>query len=163
MLTVRAANIADAATIRKLISELADYEKRPEQARITEGDILRDGFGERPEFRALLAEWHGVPVGFALFFGHYSTWRGRGFYLEDLFVRPEVRGRGIGKALLAEMAGVTKQEKRVFMRWAVLDWNQPAIAMYRRLGADFLDEWRTVLLAGDGLKKLTKHLPIMVL
>jgi len=162
MLTIRAANVGDAAVISKLISELAEYEKQSEQVRTTEADILRDGFGEHPEFRVLIAEWHGVPAGFALFFSYYSTWRGAGLYLEDLFVRPELRKRGIGKALLAEVARAAEQEKRVFIRWAVLNWNQSAIAMYRTLGAGFLDEWRTVLLAGEGLKKLTGYLPITV-
>jgi GNAT superfamily N-acetyltransferase len=160
MLNIRAANIDDTSVIKKLISDLADYEKQSEQVRTTEGDILRDGFGEEPEFRVLIAEWQGAPAGFALFFNHYSTWRGAGFYLEDLFVCPELRGRGIGKALLAEVARAAEQEGRTFIRWAVLNWNQPAIAMYTRLGAEFLDEWRTALVAGEGLKKLTEPLPI---
>jgi len=154
MLTIRAANIGDAAVVKKLISELADYEKQSDQVMTTESDILRDGFGEDPEFRVLIAEWHRAPAGFALFFNHYSTWRGSGFYLEDLFVCPEFRGRGIGKALLASVARTAEQEERVFIRWAVLNWNQPAIAMYKTLGADFIDEWRPVLLAGESLRKL---------
>jgi GNAT superfamily N-acetyltransferase len=143
-----------AALIGSLISELADFEKKPDQVRTTAADIARDGFGANPQFRALIAEWCGQPAGFALFFNYYSTWRGAGLYLEDLFVRPDFRGRGIGKALLACVAYAAEQENRVFLRWAVLNWNQSAIDMYKALGADFLDDWRSVLLAGNGLRKL---------
>jgi GNAT superfamily N-acetyltransferase len=160
MLTIRTATVDDVPVIRELISELAEYEKRPEEVQTTEAVISRDGFGKHPEFSALIAEWDGTTAGFALFFGHYSTWRGAGLYLEDLFVRPDLRGRGIGKALLAGVARVAEQQNRLFIRWAVLDWNQSAIAMYGKLGADFLDEWRTALLAGESLKKLSEHLPL---
>ena len=156
MLTIRAATVADAALLRRFIWELADYEKAPDQVRTTEADIARDGFGANPQFRAVIAEWQGQPTGYALFFSFYSTWRGAGLFLEDLFVRPAFRGRGIGKALLASVARVAEQDHRVFIRWEVLNWNQPAIALYKALGADFLDDWRTVLLAGDGLRKLAE-------
>jgi GNAT superfamily N-acetyltransferase len=156
MLTVRAATIADAVLIRRLIGELAEYEREPDQVLTTEADIMRDGFGENPQFRVLIGEWHGEPVGFAVFFHYYSTWRGAGLYLEDLFVLPEFRGRGIGKALLVSVARIAQQEDRSFVRWAVLNWNQPAINMYKSLGAHFLDDWRIVLLAGDSLKQLAE-------
>jgi len=156
MLTIRAATIADAALLRRLIWELADYEKQPDQVRTTEADIARDGFGADPQFRAVIAEWLGQPAGFALFFSYYSTWRGPGFYLEDLFVRPDFRGRGIGKGLFASVARAAEQENRLFIRWEVLNWNQPAIEMYKALGADFLDDWRAVFLEGDGLRKLAE-------
>src|SRR5271154_3347094 len=104
MLTIRTATIADAALIRRLIWELADYEKEPDEVRITDADIARDGFGANPQFRSVIAEWNGHPAGFALYFSYYSTWRGAGLYLEDLFVRPDFRGRGIGKALFACIA-----------------------------------------------------------
>jgi GNAT superfamily N-acetyltransferase len=154
MLTIRAATIADAALLRRFVWELADYEKEPDQVRTTEADIARDGFGTNPQFRAVIAEWEGQPAGYALFFSYYSTWRGAGLYLEDLFVRSAFRKRGIGKALFATVARAAEQENRLFIRWEVLYWNQPAIALYKALGADFLDDWRTVLLAGDGLRKL---------
>src|SRR4030081_107851 len=154
MLTIRAATIADAALLRRLIWELADFEKEPDQVRTTEADIARDGFGANPQFRARIAEWEGQPAGYALFFSYYSTWRGAGLYLEDLFVRPAFRKRGIGKALFASIARAAEQENRLFIRWEVLNWNQSAIEMYKALGADFLDDWRAVLLAGDGLRKL---------
>src|ERR1700686_3889816 len=116
MLTIRAATIADAALLRKLIWELADYEKEPDQVLTTEADITRDGFGANPQFRAVIAEWQGQPAGYTLFFSFYSTWRGLGLFLEDPFVRPAFRGRGIGKALFARVARVAEQENRVFIR-----------------------------------------------
>jgi GNAT superfamily N-acetyltransferase len=154
MLTIRPATVADAALLKTLITELAEYESMPEQVRITDADIARDGFGAHPQFHALIAEWSSAPVGFALFFHYYSTWRGAGLYLEDLFVRPDFRRRGIGTSLLAGVARVAERENRAFVRWAVLDWNRCAVGMYKALGANFLDDWRTVLLAGEGLKKL---------
>jgi GNAT superfamily N-acetyltransferase len=156
MLTIRLATADDVALIRRMIQELADFEEESDQVLTTEADIARDGFGENPEFRALIADWHGQAAGFALYFNHYSTWRGAGIYLEDLFVRAEFRGRGIGTALLARVAQAASQENRAFVRWAVLHWNQPAVGMYRALGANILDNWRTVLLAGNGLMKLVK-------
>jgi GNAT superfamily N-acetyltransferase len=156
MLTIRIATIADAALLRRLIWELADYEKEPDQVRTTEADIARDGFGANPKFDALIAEWHGQPAGFALFFSYYSTWQGAGLYLEDLFVRTDFRGNGIGKALLAGVARAAERENRIFIRWEVLNWNQPAIEFYRAMGAEFLDEWRSVFLTGDGLQKLAR-------
>jgi GNAT superfamily N-acetyltransferase len=127
MLTIRAATEADSALIRKLIWELADFEKAPDQVKTTAADIARDGFRVNPLFRALIAEWEGRPAGFALFFSYYSTWRGAGFHLEDLFVRPEFLGRGIGTSLLAHVACIAEKEKRVFIKWEVLNWNTPAI------------------------------------
>jgi GNAT superfamily N-acetyltransferase len=156
MLTIRAATARDAALIRELIIALAHFEEEPEQVQTTEADIRRHGFGADPEFRAFIAEWDGAPAGFALFFRHYSTWRGPGFYLEDLFVRPKLRHRGIGKALLASVARTAVQENRAILRWAVLDWNEPAIELYKTLGAEFLDGWRTVLLSGNALTKLVE-------
>jgi GNAT superfamily N-acetyltransferase len=154
MLTIRDATIADAALLRKLIWELADFEKASDQVRTTEADIARDGFGANPQFRALIAEWQGETAGYALFCSYYSSWRGAGLYLEDLFVRPDFRGRRIGTALLARVASIAEQENLSFIRWAVLNWNQPAIEVYKALGGEFLDELRSVLLAGDGLRKL---------
>ena len=157
MLTIRAATIADAALLRRLIWELADYEKMTDQIGTTEADIARDGFGANLQFRALIAEWDQQPAGYALFFSFYSTWRGAGLFLEELFVRPDFRGRGIGTALLARVAFLAAQENRLFIRWEVLRWNQPAIEMYKALGGDFLDDRRSVLLAGPDLRKLAER------
>ncbi|MFL6429036.1 MAG: GNAT family N-acetyltransferase [Acidobacteriaceae bacterium] len=157
MLTIRRATVADAALIKTLITELAAYERESHKVLITDMDIARDGFGTDPQFRVLIAEWSSQPAGFALFFHYYSTWRGAGLYLEDLFVRPAFRRRGIGTSLLSGVAREAEQENRLFVRWSVLHWNACAMEMYRRLGADFLDEWRTVLLTGDGLKKLVRR------
>ncbi len=159
MLTIRVATIADASLIGRLIRELAEYDKEPDQVRTTEADIVRDGFGPNAQFRTLISEWCGEPVGFAVFFSCYSTWRGAGLYLEDLFVRPNFRRRGIGKALLTHVARTAEQEGRVFMRWVVLDWNRAAINMYETFGAGVLNDWRIVHLAGEGLRKLAEQNP----
>jgi GNAT superfamily N-acetyltransferase len=157
MLTIRRATVADAALIKTFITELAAYEQASHQVLITDMDIARDGFGADPQFRVLIAEWSSQPAGFALFFDYYSTWRGAGLYLEDLFVRPAFRRRGVGTSLVSGVAREAEQQNRLFVRWAVLDWNACAVEMYKTLGADFLDDWRTVLLAGDGLKNLVRR------
>jgi GNAT superfamily N-acetyltransferase len=154
MLKIRPATIDDAALLRALIWELADFEKEPDEVRVTAEDLARDGFGPSPRFRALIAEWEGHPAGYALFFNYYSTWRGAGLYLEDVFVRPSFRGRGIGTTLLAQVAGIARQENCVLMKWEVLHWNQPAVELYKAMGGQFMEEWRSVLLTGDALQKL---------
>src|SRR5262249_13838131 len=131
MLKIRPATVDDAALLRAFIWELADFEKEPDEVRITAEDLARDGFGPTPKFRALIAEWESQPAGYALFFNYYSTWRGPGIYLEDVFVRPAFRGRGIGTALLAQVARIAHQENCVLMKWEVLHWNQPAIDLYK--------------------------------
>lgn len=153
MLKIRAATSGDAALLKTLIHELAEYEKRAAETIVTEEDILRDGFGERPKFRVLIAEWDGKPAGYALFFEFYSSFQGRaGLFLEDIFVQPSLRKKGIGTELLAAVANVAWQEDYFCLRWEVLDWNKPAIEFYQKLGADFLDEWRSVCLIGDALQ-----------
>ncbi len=159
MLTIRPATVDDAALLRSLIFELADFEKEPDEVRVTAEDLARDGFGAAPKFRALIAEWEGKPAGYALFFGYYSTWRGPGLYLEDLFVRPAFRGRGIGGALLARVARVARDENCVLLKWEVLHWNKPAIDIYKAMGGQFMDEWRSVLLMGDALQKMAAKAP----
>ena len=152
MLSIRAATVNDVALLKDFIYELAEYEREQDQVVITEADLVRDGFGPQPKFRALIAEWDGRAAGYALFFGFYSTWEGRpGLFLEDLFVRQAFRGKGIGRALLAKVAGIARSENCYGVRWEVLDWNQPAIDFYKRLGASFLDQWKSVLLTGEAL------------
>jgi GNAT superfamily N-acetyltransferase len=154
-LRLRAAVREDAAAIVQLIRELAEYEKEPQAAVVTEGDILRDGFGQRSLFRVVMAEWDGDVVGFAFYFFNYSTWQGRpGLYLEDLFVRPSHRGKGIGKALLVHLAGIALRENCGRFVWQVLDWNQPAIDFYESLGARVMREWLTMRVDGDALRRL---------
>jgi len=118
MLSIRAATVNDVALLKALIFELAEYERKRDQVVISEADLVRDGFGPQPKFRALIAEWGGQAAGYALFFGFYSTWEGRpGLFLEDLFVRQTFRGKGIGKALLANVAGIAKRENCYGVRW----------------------------------------------
>ncbi len=156
-LNIRPATIDDAALILDLIRGLALYEKEPDAVKATEDDIRRDGFGPQAKFQCVIAEWQGRPAGFALFFYHYSTWLGRaGIFLEDLFVLPELRGNGIGKALLRYLAERAVQEGCYGLRWQVLDWNQPAIDFYKSFGSDVRKEWIDVRLTGESLKKLAQ-------
>jgi GNAT superfamily N-acetyltransferase len=145
------------ALLKNLICEFAEYERERHLVMITEADLVRDGFGPEPKFRAMIAEWDGQAAGYALFFGFYSTWEGRpGLFLEDLFVRQAFRGKGIGKALLAKVAGIARRENCYGVRWEVLDWNQPAIDFYKTLGATFLDHWKAVVLTGEALGRAAR-------
>jgi GNAT superfamily N-acetyltransferase len=157
MPVIRKATRADVPAVLALVKELAAYEREPDAVIATEADFLRDGFGESPAFHVLVAE-EGDVIGFALYFFSYSTWVGRRcLYLEDLFVQPAHRGHGAGIALMAALAKeAIAQECRRFV-WQVLDWNEPAIAFYERLGAKVLREWLTVRLEGDALASLAKR------
>lgn len=153
--TIRPATAADVGLILKFIRALAVYEREPDAVEATEEDLLRHGFGQNPYYQCVIAEHDGAPAGFALYFYDYSTWLGRpGLYLEDLFVEPQYRGLGIGKALLRRIAAIALEKGCARMKWEVLDWNQPAIDFYGGLGAEFLDTWRNVRVSGDALKKL---------
>lgn len=153
--TIRRATPADAPTILALIRELAAYEREPDAVVATEADLIRDGFGPSPSFHVLLAELRGETIGFALWFFTFSTWRGRRcLYLEDLFVRPEHRGRGAGLALMRALARVAIDEGCARFCWQVLDWNEPAIAFYEKLGAKVQREWLSVRLEGEPLAAL---------
>jgi len=155
---IRPATPADIPTILRFIRELATYEREPDAVLATEADLLRDGFGPTPRFCALIAEHDGAPAGFALYFTSYSTWRGHhGIRLEDLYVTPSLRGKGIGKALLARLAQIAIDEGCPRLEWDVLDWNAPAIAIYERLGATILTEWRIMRIADDALTALAAH------
>jgi GNAT superfamily N-acetyltransferase len=154
-LRLRAAAREDAATIVDLIRGLAEYERDPDAAIVTEADVVRDGFGARPLFEVVIAEWKGEPVGFALFFPNWSTWQGRaGLYLEDLFVRESHRGLGIGKALLVHLARIAVERGYGRFVWQVLDWNRPAIDFYESLGARHMAEWQTMRVEGEALRRL---------
>jgi GNAT superfamily N-acetyltransferase len=154
-LELRDALRGDVPEILALIRELADYEKDPAAAVATADDLLRDGFGGRPLFRVVMAEWEGRTAGFAFYFFNYSTWQGRpGLYLEDLFVRPAYRGRGIGRALLVHLAGIAVRENCGRFVWQVLDWNEPAIRFYESLGARHMKEWMTMRVDGEALQRL---------
>jgi len=131
MLNIRPALAADIPLIQQFIRDLAEYEREPEAAVATQEDLLRDGFGPEPKYRCVIAEWSGEPAGFAFFFYNYSTWQGKpGLYLEDLFVKPTFRGKGIGKSLLLHLAKVAVAENCGRFQWQVLDWNTPAIDFY---------------------------------
>jgi GNAT superfamily N-acetyltransferase len=153
--TIRPATRADVSTILGFIRALATYERAPDAVVATEADLERDGFGEQPYYWCLIAELGGEPAGFAFYFFDYSTWLGRpGIYLEDIFVHPEFRGLGIGKALLQRVAAIALEKGCARLKWQVLDWNTPAIDFYRGMGAEFVDEWRNVRLSGEALKRL---------
>ena len=142
-------------TILSLIRALAEYERAPNDVVATEEQLRSVLFGAHPAAEVLLGEENGEPVCFALFFHNFSTWMGRrGLYLEDLFVRPEVRGKGYGRALLARLAQIAQERNCGRMEWAVLDWNEPAIQFYRSLGAQPNEEWTTFRLTCDGIAQL---------
>ena len=153
MLSIRPATVNDAPLLTTLIRELAEFERLSHEASLTADDIVRDGFGAVPKFRAVIAEWNGQAAGYAMFFEFYSSFQGRaGLFLDDLFVRPEFRKHGIGKALLAHAAGIAWKERYFCMRWEVLDWNTQAIDFYTKMGAVYLDEWKAACLIGDALE-----------
>ncbi len=157
MLNIRPATIDDAALLASLIQELAEYDQLAQEVGVNAEAIARDGFGPRPKFRAVIAELDTQVAGYAVFFEFYSTFQARtGLFVDDIFVRPHFRKKGIGRALLAHVARIAWQEGYFCMRWEVLDWNTPAIEFYKRLGAEFLDEWRAVMLIGDALESVAE-------
>jgi GNAT superfamily N-acetyltransferase len=166
MLTIRTATPADVPQILAFIRDLAEYEREPDAVHATEADLLRDGFGPTKRFDCLIADWAepgtaapGTPAGFALYFHNYSTWLGHaGIYLEDLFVRPAFRGKGIGKALLTRVAAIAVEEGCPRLEWSVLDWNQPSIDFYHQMGAVMKSEWKGMRVSGDALPALAAQL-----
>ncbi len=155
MLKIRNAAIEDTPLIFDFIRALAEFERLAHAVHATE-DLLRESlFGIRPFAECVIAEWEGAPAGFALFFHNFSTFAGRpGIYLEDLFVKPEHRGKGIGKALLIHLAGLCRERGCARLEWAVLDWNERAIGFYQGLGAKPKDEWTIFRVSGDELQQL---------
>lgn len=154
-LTIRPARPDDAETIANLVYELAVYEKLEQFAKGTPEDFRRHLFGPNPHAEAMIADVEGKPVGFALVYTTFSTFRGRpGLYLEDVYVRPEYRGKGIGKALLANVARLARDRGYARLEWSVLNWNAPAIGFYRSLGAQPMDQWTVYRIDGGPLDEL---------
>ena len=156
-LTIRPAQPGEAGLVLQFVRELAEYERLSHEVEASEAMIDAALFGVSPLVFCDLAEWNGAPAGFALWFLNFSTFSGRsGIYLEDLFVRPAFRHKGIGKALMAHLARRCLDKGWSRMQWAVLDWNAPSIDFYRSLGAILLDEWTGVRLSGEALARLAK-------
>ena len=154
-LSIRPAAPADLPLIAEFIRDLAAYEKLSHEVRFDEARLGENLFGARPYAEVVIGEIDGAPQGFALFFHNFSTFEGRpGIYLEDLFVRPEARGSGLGKALLAHLAQLCSTRDCARLEWSVLDWNAPSIGFYQRLGAKLMDEWTVMRVDGDALTKL---------
>ena len=152
---IRAATREDVPIILQLIRDLAEYERAPSEVTATEEQLVDVLFGERRAAEVLLAFEDDAPVGFAVFFHNFSTWLGQpGLYLEDLFVKPEARGKGYGRSLLVHLAKIARDRGCGRMEWAVLDWNKPAIQFYRALGATPMDEWTVFRLKREGIIKL---------
>jgi len=154
-LTIEPATPDDLPLILALIRELAEYERAPHAVEATEEILGESLFGEEPGAEALIARQGGEPLGFAVYFHNFSTWTGRrGLYLEDLFVRPSARSRGVGKALLTRVAEIAVERGCPRFEWAVLDWNESAIGFYEKLGARPMDEWTVYRMTGDALRGL---------
>src|SRR5213596_1634085 len=154
---IRPASVEDVRIILQLIRDLAAYERAPHEVTATEEQLVDVLFGERPSAEVLLVFEGQSPVGFAVYFFNFSTWLGRpGLYLEDLFVKPENRGKGYGRALLIELAKIARERDCGRMEWAVLDWNEPAIKFYRALGAKPMEEWTVFLLTRDRITRLAE-------
>lgn len=154
-ISIQLATVDDVDDILRLIQGLADYEKLSHEVVATREKIIETLFGEKPFAECLLAKMDGQTVGFALFFHNYSTFLGQpGIYLEDLFVQPDFRGKGIGRKLLQSVAQIAVQRKCGRLEWAVLDWNQPAINFYDSLGATAMKQWFTYRLTGEALQKV---------
>ena len=158
MLKIHFANREDVPQLLALIRQMASYEKKAHKAVVAESDLLRDGFGASPKFRALIAEWDGEPAGYASTFYFYSTYAGRpAIFIEDLFVLEKFRGKGIGSALLADVARLAVKEGCNGLRWEVLDWNRSAIEWYEKLGATFLHERKVVAFDEEATRRMSEQ------
>lgn len=156
-LSIRQASRADIPLIAQFIRDLAEYERLSSEVRFDEAVLAAKLFGPRPYAEVLIGEIDGTPQGFALFFHNFSTFEGKpGIYLEDLFVRPEARGSGLGKALLKRLAALAVERDCARLEWSVLDWNEPAIRFYKALGASPMDEWTVYRVDGHALNALAQ-------
>ncbi len=156
--TLRYATADDVPVVLELIRDLAEYEKRRDDVVATEDDLRDVLFGEWPFAEVILAEVEGNTVGFALFFQNLSTFQGcRGLFLEDLYVRPEARGRGIGRQLLGRFAQIAQERRCGLLEWRALTWNEPAIAWYKSLGAFAIDEWNAYRVTGDDIDRMASY------
>lgn len=154
-ISIRPATADDLPLIAQLIRDLAEYERLAHEVRFDDAVLASKLFGPRPYAEVVIGELNGAPQGFALFFHNFSTFEGRpGIYLEDLFVQPEARGSGLGKALLAHLAALAVERDCARLEWSVLDWNEPAIGFYKSLGARLMDEWTVMRVDGDALARL---------
>jgi GNAT superfamily N-acetyltransferase len=155
MISIRSGTVNDVSLLKTLIQEFATFERL--SSLITEEQLRQDGFGAWPKFRVLIVEIDGSAAGYALFFDCYSSLQGRGIFLEDLFVRPQFRGKSVGRALLAHVARITEEANGFGIMFNVLDWNDRAIEFYRRIGVTFLDDWKTVCLKQKALHDLASE------
>jgi GNAT superfamily N-acetyltransferase len=154
-ISIRPATADDLPLIAQLIRDLAEYERLAHEVRFDDAVLASKLFGPRPYAEVVIGELNGAPQGFALFFHNFSTFEGRpGIYLEDLFVQPEARGSGLGKALLAHLAALAVERDCARLEWSVLDWNEPAIGFYKNLGARLMDEWTVMRVDGEALQQL---------
>lgn len=152
---IRPARPGDEALVLRFVRELAAFERAPDTVEASAADFREALFGERPAAEAVIAEDDGGPVGFALFLHNFSTWTGRrGLWLEDLYVTPAARGRGVGRALLRHLAGIALDRGCARFEWWVLDWNEAAVRLYRSLGAEAMEEWTVQRMSGDALRRL---------
>jgi GNAT superfamily N-acetyltransferase len=159
-LSILRARPDQAKLIFSLLCELAEYEKLTHEVEATEADIAAALFGDNPRLFCEIAQWDGEPTGFAVWYFNFSTFAGRpGIFLEDLFVRPAHRGKGIGKALLAHLAKLCVENGWSRMQWSVLDWNTPSINFYKSIGAEMMDEWKLCKINGTALAQLAKAVP----
>lgn len=157
MLSIRQADARDASLLLTLIHEFAEFERLP--VKVTREDLLRDGFGPQPKFHALITEWNGTAIGYAMFFESYSSFDGcTAIYLEDVYVRSSHRGKGIGRAVIAHLAALAVKENYSSVRWQVLDWNAPAIEFYRNLGAELLDDRKVFALRREAMLRMAENL-----
>lgn len=154
-LTIRVAQPKDVPSMMRLVRELADFEKLPQEVKLTETKMLEDGFGPQPAFHAIVAELDGNVIGMAVYYFSYSTWKGRSIYIDDIIVTETYRGNGVGKELMDEMVRIAIREQAGKLHWQVLDWNEPAIRFYRKYQPSFDGEWVNVALNATQLQAIS--------